>query len=501
MSKTQRVFALVLAQAFNAGVNILFLPYFVRALSQSDYGTYGQVMLFGDIVRIFFSMGMTTVLYVSLGRAKPDDQPHEFISLFVSAFAQGALGCLTVWLLSESVSQWFHNPPLGPLLRIYSLGLLFTIPAASLGALLIFLGHVRASLITITAGLFLRVLLLVAAVELFHSLAYIAGALALLSLAQLLIGLYFVPKDFLRAGRLSLPLIKRRLLFGLQVGFTEVIGLAFLYTDKWMVSSLLPSETFAIYRNGTIELPVIGTLYTSVATIVLPEISKHYTEGRFDTIVALKRKLITLTAALLYPIVFFLIIFSQPLLTAYLSEKYAASAAVFAIVSCGLFFRVNDFEDILISSARGRLLVAIHLAAFALNVGISYWLVTRHGYIGAALSALSTYAVLLAVLLYASGKLIGKTWRDFIDFKRLAQITVIAGGIPATLFLTGLGTDQIVVVLAYGALSTSLAYFVFLKLSILEYRYVAPLVRKVPALGSVIDAYLARTFPSGTRLS
>jgi O-antigen/teichoic acid export membrane protein len=494
MSKTQRVFALVLAQAFNAGVNILFLPYFVRALTQAEYGIYGQVMLVGDIVRIFFSMGMATVLYVSLGRARAGEQPHEFKTIFVSAFAQGMLGFFAVLLLSGPVGGWFHNPQIGPLLRIYSLSMLFIIPYASLNALLIFLGKVRASLFVITAGLFLRVVLLVVAVEIFHSLPFVVGGLVLLSLLQLLLGLYFVPKDFLRAGRFDFALMKHRLQLGLQVGFTEVIGLAFLYTDKFMVSSLLSTETFAIYRNGTVELPVIGTLYTSVAAIVLPEISKHYSEGRFDTIVAIKRKLITLTAALLYPIVFFLIIFSHPLITAYLSEKYAASAAVFAIVSCGLFFRVNDFEDILISSARGRLVISIHSAAFALNVAVSYWLVTAYGYIGAALSALSTYTVLVAMLLAVSARLIGKSWTDFIDFKRLGLITAISGLLPAALYLAPLGAHRIPIVLACGAVSTGLAYFAFLKLSILEYRFIAPLVRKLPAAGGIIDAYLSRVF-------
>ena len=492
MSKTERVIALVIAQGFNAGVNFFFLPYFVRVLSRADYGLYGQVILVADTARILFSMGTAAVLYVSLGRSK--DQPSDFKTFFTLSFGQGILGCLTIFLSAGFFARSFHNEALGPLLRLYCPYILFYIPYLCLNALLIFLGRARASLFVVTAGLCLRVTILVTAVQVFHSLSFVFGGLVLLAFLQLLLGLYCLPQGFLKKGRFSSRLVRERLTLGLQVGFTEMMGFAFAYTDKFMVSSFLSVEDFAVYRSGAIELPVIGTLYTSIATIVLPVISKHYAEGNFDRIVELKRRLITLTAALLYPVVCFLIVFSHILVTTYFSKKYAAGAIVFAIMSCGLFFRVNDFEDILLSSSKSRILLLVHTAAFALNVAINYVLVRKLGYVGAAISTLSSYAILLSMLFYISARIIGKSVRDFLDFRGLAIIVSVSLGLPTAFYFAGFGTDRIFYVLSYGAISTVTAYLIFLKLAIIDYRELSPLILKVPGFGAALDRRLAAQF-------
>ena len=76
MSKATKVLTLVIVQAFNAAIGVLFLPYLVRALNVQDYGTYGQALLVSDIARSFFTLGLPSVLYVHLSREKDSPQPR-----------------------------------------------------------------------------------------------------------------------------------------------------------------------------------------------------------------------------------------------------------------------------------------------------------------------------------------------------------------------------------------------------------------------------------------
>ncbi len=492
MSKTERVIALVAAQGFNAVVNFLFLPYFVRVLSREEYGLYGQVILVADTARTVFSLGMATVMYVSLARSK--DKIGDFKTIFISSLAQGFLGFLAIFFSAGLFANWFHNQQLGTLLRIYSPYILFYIPYLCVNSLLIFLGRARQSLFIVSSGLLLRVILMVGAVQIFHSLSVVFLGLVLLAVVQLAMGLACVPRSYFRMTRFNTSHALERITLGAQLGFTEVMWFIIMYTDKFMIASLLSVEEFAIYRTATIELPVIGTLYTSIAAIVMPMVSKHYAEGNFDSIVKLKRKLITITAALIYPAIFFLIVFSRTLVTTYFSKKYAAGGVVFAIVSCSLFFRVNDYLDILISSGKGRLVMLTYLAAVVFNIIGNSILIRKFGYLGAAFSTLFTYGMLVSTLLLLSARTIKKSWLDFFDLPKLAIVVIVSASAPLAFYFSGFHTDKILFVLSYGAVSAIFAYFVFLKANVIEYRDISPIVRKVPALGVLVDRGLSQYF-------
>jgi O-antigen/teichoic acid export membrane protein len=497
MSKSKKVFALVLAQAFNAFVNFFFFPYFVRVLSQEEYGTYGQVLLVSDTIRTLAALGLGTIVYVSMGQAKESksglDAASVFKSIFYSSIFLSLVGCLITVFSADFFGEFFKNEKIVWLLKVYALSIIFFIPYTILNSLLIFLGYLKRSVFIFSTILVLKVILIVAAVEVFHSLSAVFYALVGLGFLQLSLMLYFTPKEYLCTGRFRLDFALDRLKLGAQLGFIELIWFCTAYTDRFLVSSELSVDAFAIYRNGTIELPVIGTLYTSIAAIILPLVSKLYSEKKYDEIVALKKRSITATCGVLYPIICYLIVFSYPLVLGYFSSKYEASALVFAIISCNLFLRVNDYQDILVSAAKGKTLVAIYLVTFILNLFASYFLIRKFGYIGAAFSTLASYFICTAALFLFSARAIQKSWMDFLEFKKLFFILGISLLLPLLCSWIG-GTKDLILVLIYGFFTTTLSYFLFLYFQLISYDNLAPLVERIPLFGSKLNHYCHSIF-------
>jgi O-antigen/teichoic acid export membrane protein len=163
-----------------------------------------------------------------------------------------------------------------------------------------------------------------------------------------------------------------------------------------------------------------------VAFIVIPEVAKLINKGKFDEIANLKRKAITSTAFIVYPILVFLLFFCKPLLTFYISDKYLGSAAVFAIFSLALLVRVNDYQDILISSGNGKTIFRTTSIMFFVNLTLNLVLIRFMGPVGGALSYIIWLFLYAFVLSLKSASTIHKSVFDFFDLKKLGLILLVS---------------------------------------------------------------------------
>lgn len=432
MSKVKRVATIAFGQGINVLVNFMFLPYMARALSISDYGTYGQVLLVTSFASALLASGLSKIIYVYLAREPKDES--TFDSNLITAVCLGLIGAILLGFTADLIGNGLENEKISDLLKIFTWSIPFQIAYQSIVSKLIFVQRVKeVTSLNIGANL-LKVTLVVLSIQLYSSLTLVFWSMLLSVVIQTIVALLIAKGGMNFNFNFNLRNGLNQLKKGLPLGLTGLLGTGILYIDGLMVSKLLGLESYAIYRNGALEVPFIATIYSSIAAIVLPEVSKLFSRKKFDEIFDLKRKVIMNTIYIIYPILVFLLFFSSEIITVYLGERYAASAIIFSVFNLTLLIRINDYSDILLAASRSRQIFKYYLIAFIINIVLNVLFIRLFGSVGAALATVLSIAFLAYLQLKESMTIIGKNLVDLFVWKRIIHMLLVCGATAASLY-------------------------------------------------------------------
>mgnify|MGYP003643063626 CR=1 FL=1 len=422
MSKIKKIATLGFGTGINILVNFLFLPYMARVLDYNDYGSYGQTLLIITFATSLLSFGLSQIIYVYLNKER--NNLNVLSSNIYGAFLIGIVGFVFLALSSSFFSNWLNNPALNQLTFIYALSLPLTLPSQSINSFLIFKSRVKLSTTLVVVTNFIKVILVVAAIQLYSSVYLALIGILISQLIQLFLGLLFIKNQLV--FKIDKALLLTQLKKGFPLGLTGILGAGILYIDGIMVSKIEGVQAYAIYRNGAIEVPFISTIYTSIAAIILPEITQLFSQNKFDEIVALKKKVIMNTMMLTYPVLVFLLFNANDLIVIYLGEKYEASAIIFAIFNLTLLIRVNDYHDILIAANKSKYILYFYSIVFLLNLILNYFFINLWGSVGAAYATISSLLIFSFLHLFKSAKTIQVSIKDFFNLNNLALLLFIS---------------------------------------------------------------------------
>ncbi len=439
MSKIKHIFTLTFGQGINTLINLLFLPYLARSLSYTEYGSYGQTLLVVDVSRTLLLLGLSQIIYVWLSQNKIE-RNSVISNNYVAAFFSGLLGLVFFSISYDWFSALFNNPQLSKLILIYSLSLPFYILYVSQNAVLIFDKRVKESISIVIGSNLLKVFLVLISIQIFKSLEWVMWSLVIAAFVQWLWS-YILTSAFFNFKTIKSIIWFGQVKQGFLLGLTGVVGIAFLSTDGFMISHLMSIKEYAIYRNGAIEVPFIATIYGSIAAIVMPEVSRLLADNQNRKVVELKRKVISNTAMLVYPIMIFLIVFNQSFISLYLGDKYIASGSIFAVYTLSLIIRINDYSDVLISYQKTKIILISYVTAFILNIILNYVLITQVGVIGAPIATMFSLMVLAILQLLPTLKLLDTSLFKFIDFVSIFKMITLSILLVSTLYLGNIFFD------------------------------------------------------------
>jgi O-antigen/teichoic acid export membrane protein len=448
-----------------------------RALSITDYGNYGQTMLVIAFLVALLTFGLPQIIYVYLSQS--NDKKQVLTSNLAGTVILGLIGTLAVYFSSAQISQWFENPELESLIKLFSFSIILVLPFQSINSYLIFINKVKTSSAISIVFNFIKISLVVMSIQYFDS-VYLAIASILISQTlQLVTGLIII--------RHSIDLnfnIKKNTLFtqikkGFPLGLTGLLGTGILYIDGLMVSKMEGIESYAIYRNGAFEIPFLSAIYGSIAAIILPEIAKLFNQNKTVKIAELKKKVITSTMMITYPALIFFLFNSNDIIPLYLGEKYNDSAVIFTIFNLALLIRVNDYHDILIAANKSKYILLYYTIVFILNCVLNYFLISWFGKIGAAISTIISLFLFAFLHLQKSLSIIKMKYQDFFNFKQIFYLFIICITISSTLYFSLSVINQIEVRLLLNAiLFFPLTYFLLIKFDFISKSLIQKLIPK-----------------------
>lgn len=455
----------------NALVNIVMVPYLARALKVEEYGTYGQVLLVLGIFKVLFSFGIVKLVYREL--SKEDNDYSAVYNILIASFIVGVLGVVVLHFSANSVADYLDNPPLGSLLKLYGLSIVFgLITEATISCLNYFHQVKSISILTILSNL-ARVSVIFISVQYYRSLEYLFIGLCVVEFLYLLSCLYFLPKRVFNQ-KVNFNEIIDILKKGLPLSLAGITTTLLVQTDGVMVSKILSTEDYAIYRMGAVPIPFLFLIYSSMITITMADVTKLFKTNDLSSIVKLKKRASTSAALLIYPLLVFLLVFSSYFISIYLGKNYLASQSIFMIYNLILFLRINDFRDVSILSGKTKYIFFCDLSVFILNIILNYIFINMIGAMGAAIASIISYYTLAMVLQIQSNKILNTTFLKTFDLKKLFLIAFTSLVFSMLLYVVFVNFTNIYVFLFMSFFYMIVIYWVILKVGIVSYSAIRP---------------------------
>ncbi len=384
--KLTPVFSLQLFQLMRFGTFILIGIVFTKTnLSTQSIGEYEQFLFLAGGVSFFWLNGLIRGLLPMAKEPRNDGASPVFNAfLLISLFTLLVVAILAIAgnLVGRTLLGGGEIPYLGLLLGY----LFFSVPANLIEYFFLLRNEPQKIVYYGAVSFFTMFLLVVLPVLFALDLRFVMYGLLLVAFLRylFLLGLIFsiresrFSKGFIREHfGLSAPLIVSALLSG-----------SAQYIDGFIITSRFDEATFAVFRYGARELPLVLLLANAFSNAMLPEFSN---KTMLQASLALIKKESGRLANLLFPITALLVVMSHELFPIIFNADFGGSATIFNIYLLLIISRLIFPQTILIGLKQTAVVARASLLELILNVSLSLMFVRFWGISGVAYATVIAY--------------------------------------------------------------------------------------------------------------
>lgn len=266
--------------------------------------------------------------------------------------------------------------------------------------------------------------------------------------------IFFIPKNTIHNTEANKELnIGRQWFF---LGLYDVVGVVFKWLDKWIILAFVSVSEFAVYFNGSYEIPVFVLILAAVGNVMVVELSKTTTIDARSAVSLFHRSAFFLSAFVL-PAFCFLLFFHREFFLFIFSNKYEAAIPVFFISIFIIPVRITNYtaalqvyhkNDIILKGALLDLFLAVVFlsilypifglpglaAAFVLSTYLQagYYLWQTSALLKMPVHTLLPFKQLFVVLLFSLALMAG----CYFMFKGLSQFYMLGIGLLSCAILS-----------------------------------------------------------------
>lgn len=396
--------------------------------SPSDYGSFRQLWLINKgLILEVFSLGIPLTIFYFLPQLTSDEQKAFLIRTIVILSLIGFIASGLIIVGAPYIAHLFNNPNLEYLLKIFSLYPLFSLPTLAVEGTLISIDKVlQFSIFTIIDRILLFAFSLFS-ITVWQSLHAFCISLLFYSLLRLIISIGLVVFYFRNHRSKSHKIsLSSQFRVGLPTGLSSIIGLVNVEFDKIIISSFFNVSRFAVYANGAFNIPFMGTVLSSISSILMPEFVKLKQNDKINKIIELWHNAIHKIALLFIPFMVFFLVIAEDFITLMFSDKYAESALVFQIYLTGIVANLTWYNVILVSLGHSREPFFASLIGLVSNVVLNYALILSVGFPGPAIASVITSYIVSAYYLYKLKCITNIGWKYIYPWKLIFCILTLS---------------------------------------------------------------------------
>lgn len=264
-------------------------------------------------------------------------------------------------------------------------------------------------------------------------------ALIVLCSLRLTLCLYFITKKWrsllLDSEAIAIAEWDKIKALWLQLGINDVITVLFRWADKFILSLILAKELFAVYFNGSAEIPFLPILFSAVSSAAVQHWANIHVAQENQNKIPILHYSARILSSIMFPLFFFFVFFNESFLTIVFSAKYVAAIGIFVCTQLVLPIRAYPFTALLQSEHRGDIINKGAIIDFVMACVLMYPLYVLLGLPGVALSfVVSTYWQ-AAYYLQQTAKLIKVPITELVPFRLLLRKFFTYGLLMAIVFL------------------------------------------------------------------
>ena len=439
----KRVGYISLSSVLKFGVQIAIIIIFSHKLSLTDYGRYQFVWMYINFFSLLGLFGLTSlILSTPLLEIKELVKKHRLL-LSGCFVALNSIAILFLFVYGKNFT-WTQKELLLILLIFQNIALVLeSIAIKNKQEKKVLLSNWFYLLIYAAAHLYL--------IYTHYSLTHLLFAVIVATAIKSIVLFYHFSINLQEA---SAPAAVGKQWFFL--GLNDMLGVMVKWVDKWFLLFFLPASQFAIYFNGTYEIPVFMLILSAIGSVSLVEFS-NFEDNITGNSKLLFSKMSLLMAAWVFPSFWFFLFYADSFILTIFGEKYLEAIPVFKasililpvrIVYSTTILQVYHKTNIIL---RGTVLDLI-LAIIFMVALYPFW-----GLPGVAIAfVLSTY-LQVGYYLWHTAQFINERIAFLIPFKKLIFIFIISGAVVGASNLlstsfndiyrmaTGMGTGAVAV--------------------------------------------------------
>lgn len=418
--------ALTVIKLVTTALGLIVTRLLSEHLSIHDYGTYSQILLVVSTVSSLTILGMADGMnYFYCGEPDADKKESYAATIFTLQCTISVVAGCIVLLLSAPLCSYFDNPDLRKLLFFAAALPMLQNALALFQILIVTVGKARVLAIKNFMVSLLRLMVVLAVVLHSQSVAVVLAATVVLDVGQIIFFWLILRKCScrIRFSKTDVKLFGKILQYCAPMAVFIIVNSLNRDMDKYLISLMTDSETFALYANASKQLP-FDILMTSFCTVLIPYITRYISERNNEKAARLY-KLFLEVAYISTGILCCAALCAAPQLMRLLySDKYAEGLSVFCIYILVDLFRFANITLVLSAAGKTRRLMVMGLGAMILNGGLNVILYNVLGIIGPAVATLAVTILMGLLMLCFAARVLDTHLSGFFDWKYLILFVI-----------------------------------------------------------------------------
>lgn len=350
-----------------------------RYFDKTEYGTYKQILYVYNTMHMVFTVGLPGAFAYFIPRMKPSQQKFLINGLNRLFLLLGLVFSICIFVLSGPISRLLNNPELATGLKLFSPFPLFTLPTMGVEGIYTALKKTKSIAYYNVFSKIMMLLCIVLPVVFFKSsykVAIIGWGCA--AFATFLLAMYMKNKPYVEVKKEIVPNMYKAVFgYSLPMLGAAVAGFFIVMADQLFVSRYYGTETFAVYSNGCLSVPIIGMVATSVKQVLLPIFSKADSEGSLKESIGVYNNAVSKTIIIIYPILLFCFFFAREVMVFFYGEQYGDSGLYWQCHMLRDFMDVFPYYSVLLAIAATKIYMFAHIGVAVFTYIIDFILVTQ----------------------------------------------------------------------------------------------------------------------------
>jgi O-antigen/teichoic acid export membrane protein len=398
-----------------------------RIITVDAMATYRQILYLGALAQSVVEFGLSSSIYRFWNLLDARGRSTYIKMQLTLSMSLGLAASVVLAVLAPLVATWYHNPDLRLAMLITCASPLVNIVPLTIRPVMICKGKPLTATFTQMAFSLAMVLGIIIPFYFTSSLNTALIVWMVVNLIEVFLTFVILRTEFIPGT----PVWNKKLftdtwdyLWPIQAGRVPTIVTS--YTDKIATSIFLSTESFAAYSLGARELPFIGTIGTSISSVLIPKPVQDAESGDVAAICRRWKSACERSSLLTYSIIGFCVWFSAPLVRFLYSSKYDESTIPFAVFSAIAFLRVVEYGSLAKAFGKTGIIMKAALASMVTMLVLSFPLTAWLGIWGMSLAVLCSTISAVIYYLWAYIRLLKVGLSEFYPWKRLLLLFVIS---------------------------------------------------------------------------